>query len=277
MSLYLIGDVQGCDAALQRLLHKIDFSPSRDTLYLLGDLVNRGPDSAGVLRRLMGYGAAARCLLGNHDLNLLAVAAGLRKPHHHDTLEALLQAPDRGSLLDWLRHQPLAILEHDCLMVHAGVLPMWNAQQVIALAGEVQAELQGAAYEEFLHHMYGNEPAQWSDTLMGAERLRVIVNALTRMRFCTPDGTMEFSSKEGAGHAPPGFWPWFDAPGRHTADITVAFGHWSTLGLLNRSDLISLDTGCVWGGCLSAMRLGANAAERELIQVKCRPARAPAN
>jgi bis(5'-nucleosyl)-tetraphosphatase (symmetrical) len=275
MALYLIGDVQGCDAALHRLLDRIDFSPSRDTLYLLGDLVNRGPDSLGVLRRLVGYGPAARCLLGNHDLNLLAVARGLRKPHRHDTLDELLHAPDCAQLLQWLREQPLAILEHGCLMVHAGVLPGWTAEQTVALAGEVEAALRGADYEEFLHHMYGNEPAQWSDTLRGAERLRVIVNALTRMRFCTPDGTMEFAAKEGLDAAPPGFWPWFEVPGRHTADTLVAFGHWSTLGLMNRQNLISMDTGCVWGGCLTALRLGADTADRQVFQVKCEQARAP--
>lgn len=285
MALYLIGDVQGCDGALQRLLDKIDFSPSRDSLYLLGDLVNRGPDSLGVLRRVLGYGDAARCLLGNHDLNLLAVAQGVRQPHRHDTLMQVLQAPDRAVLLEWLRHQRLAMLEtvanRVLLMVHAGVLPGWTASKTIALAGEVEAVLRGHGWAEFLQQMYGDEPAAWSDALVGAARLRVIVNALTRLRFCTPAGTMEFATKDGSGAAPAGYLPWFDVPGRQTADVTIAFGHWSTLGVLARRDVLSLDTGCVWGGCLSALRLdGAAAAPDgrvggELIQVRCEQAQAP--
>ncbi len=217
MALYLIGDVQGCDSALGRLLDKIDFSASRDTLYLLGDLVNRGPDSAAVLRRLMGYGAAARCLLGNHDLHLLAVAHGVRPPHRKDTLDGVLQAPDRPALLDWLRQQHLALHEHGVLMVHAGVLPGWSAAQTVALAAEVQAVLRGPDLVAFLHRMYGNQPDRWHDGLRGADRLRVIVNTLTRIRFCTPDGQMEFTVKDGAVAAPPGFVPWFDVPGRRTA------------------------------------------------------------
>lgn len=278
MALYLIGDVQGCDGALQRLLDKIDFSPSRDTLYLLGDLVNRGPDSAAVLRRLMGYGTSARCLMGNHDLHLLALVHGARKPHRSDTLDDLLQAPDRAALLDWLRRQRLALLEriHDeeVLMVHAGVLPSWTATKTIALAGEVEAVLQSPALPDFLHQMYGNEPACWNDGLTGGARLRVIVNALTRLRFCSAEGQMEFATKEGAAGAPAGYLPWFDVPGRKSADVTVAFGHWSTLGWLDRSDVLALDTGCVWGGCLSAVRLGPRRAH-ELIQVKCEAAQTP--
>jgi bis(5'-nucleosyl)-tetraphosphatase (symmetrical) len=272
MALYLIGDVQGCDAALQRLLDELSFSPSRDTIYLLGDLVNRGPDSAAVLRRLMGYGASARCLLGNHDLHLLAIAHGVRAPHRSDTLAGILQAPDRPALLAWLCQQRLAMLERlggeDVLMVHAGVLPAWTASQTQALAAEVEAVLRGPALGEFLHQMYGNQPAAWDDALTGAARLRVIVNALTRLRFCTPAGQMEFDTKEGAGAAPAGFVPWFDAPARQTAGVTVAFGHWSTLGWLARPDLLALDSGCVWGGHLSAVRLGGSG-RHELIQVQC--------
>lgn len=275
MALYLIGDVQGCDAALQRLLERIGFSPSRDTLYLLGDLVNRGPESAGVLRRLRALGDAARCLLGNHDLNLLAVAAGVRKPQRQDTLTELLAAPDRDALLDWLRQQPLARQAHGVLMVHAGVLPQWSAEQTLSLAAEVQAALRGSDSAEFLRHMYGNEPAQWSDALRGIERLRVVVNALTRLRFCSGEGVMEFGTKEGAGAAPAGYWPWFEVPGRKTAGTTVAFGHWSTLGWMNREDLVSLDTGCVWGGCLSALQISADGRERVLFQVGCEAAQTP--
>jgi bis(5'-nucleosyl)-tetraphosphatase (symmetrical) len=289
MALYLIGDVQGCDSALQRLLDEISFSASRDTLYLLGDLVNRGPDSAGVLRRLMGYGASVQCVLGNHDLHLLAIAYGVRKPHRKDTLNGILGAPDRQAMLDWLRGQRMAILEnlagHEVLLVHAGVLPAWSATKTIALAAEVEAVLRSPALGEFLQQMYGDAPAFWSDTLTGAARLRVIVNALTRLRFCDADGRMEFATKEGAGATPSGYMPWFDVPGRRTAKVTVAFGHWSTLGWLNRPDVISLDTGCVWGGCLSALRMGGMAGSdnattsdtlaQELIQVKCVQAQKP--
>jgi bis(5'-nucleosyl)-tetraphosphatase (symmetrical) len=279
MALYLIGDIQGCDAPLQRLLDTLDFSPSRDTLYLLGDLVNRGPASAQVLRRLMGYGDAARCLLGNHDLHLLAAAHGIRPAHRQDTLQGILEPPDRASLLDWVCHQHLAILERlqgqEILMVHAGVLPGWSAEQTLALASEVEAVLRGPGLVAFLGQMYGNTPAQWSDDLQGADRLRVIVNALTRLRFCSADGQMEFESKEGAGGAPAGYMPWFDVPGRRTASTTVAFGHWSTLGWLDRSDVLSLDTGCVWGGCLSALKLGNTATDNQLIQVRCEQTQRP--
>ena len=277
MALYLIGDVQGCDSALQRLLDKISFSPSRDTLYLLGDLVNRGPDSAGVLRRLMSYGTSAQCLLGNHDLHLLAVAHGVRKAGRSDTLDGVLQAPDRAAMLAWLCQQRLAILEtvagQDCLMVHAGVLPQWTAAQTMGLAGEVESVLRGPALNDFLHQMYGNEPAQWRDDLAGAPRLRCIINALTRIRFCTPQGQMEFDAKGlTVDTAPTGYLPWFDAPGRKTANTIVAFGHWSTLGWLDRADLLSLDSGCVWGGALSALRLrepSGGGAPQALIQVQC--------
>ena len=268
MALYLIGDVQGCDAALGRLLSEIGFSPSRDTLYLLGDLVNRGPDSAGVLRRLMGYGAAARCLLGNHDLHLLAVASGVRPVHRNDTLQDLLAATDRDTLLDWLRHRPMAILAHGVLMVHAGVLPDWSATKTIALGEALARTLRQKDYKNTLESLFGNLPERWSDDLTGPDRLRVVVNALTRLRFCTPDGRMEFATKDGASAAPPGYVPWFDVPGRQTADVTVAFGHWSTLGLLQRENLLGLDTGCVWGGALSAIRLGSTERDRELIQVQ---------
>ena len=276
MALYLIGDVQGCDAALGRLLDTLAFSPSRDRLVLLGDLVNRGPQSLAVLRRLMALEGAAACLLGNHDLHLLAVAQGVRKPHRSDTVGDILNAPDRAALLDWLRQRPLALRERGILMVHAGVLPQWTAARTLQLAAEVEAVLRGADWALFLHQMYGNQPDQWHDGLQGAARLRVIVNALTRLRFCSADGRMEFDTKDrGADGAPAGYLPWFDVPGRATADEVVAFGHWSTLGWLTRPDLISLDTGCVWGGALSAARIGDTARQRQLIQVHCPQAQAP--
>jgi len=274
MSVYWVGDVQGCDAPLGRLLDVVDFSPSRDTLFVLGDLVNRGPASDRVLRRLMALGSSAQCVLGNHDLHLLAVAAGVTHPKRLDTLECVLQATDRSALLDWLRHQRMAIWDRGVLMVHAGVLPSWNVAQTLALAGEVEAVLRGPELGDFLQQMYGNEPAEWRDDLTGVDRLRLVVNALTRLRFCSAKGVMEFATKEGVDGAPAGFMPWFDVPGRQTAEVKVAFGHWSTLGELDRTDIWSLDTGCVWGGCLSAMSL-ENDGTYELIQVKCEQAQPP--
>jgi bis(5'-nucleosyl)-tetraphosphatase (symmetrical) len=275
MALYLIGDVQGCNAPLGRLLDKLDFSPSRDTLYLLGDLVNRGPDSLGVLRRMVHLDGAAHCLLGNHDLHLLATAHGVRKPHRSDTVDDILRAPDREALLDWLRQRPLALQVHGWLMVHAGVLPGWDAAKTMALAGEVAAVLRGDDWVTFLHEMYGDQPDHWRDDLQGTERLRVIVNALTRLRFCSAVGVMEFATKNEAAGAPPGFMPWFEVPGRRTAGTPVAFGHWSTLKRVTRTDVLPLDTGCVWGGCLTAARLLDAHGAVERISVDCPQAQAP--
>ena len=279
MALYCIGDIQGCDSALGRLLDLIGFSASRDTVYLLGDLVNRGPDSAAVLRRCMAHGDALRPLLGNHDLHLLAAAHGARKPSRRDTLASILEAPDRDALLQWLRLQPLA-RQHvyggtPLLMVHAGVLPAWTAAETLDMADEVHRVLQSADLPTFLQQMYGNTPDHWDASLTGPDRLRVIVNALTRLRFCSAQGVMDFDSTESASAAPPGLMPWFDVPGRSTADTLIAFGHWSTLGWLNRPHCLGLDTGCVWGGCLSAVRFGSSLDERELLQVRCEQAQAP--
>ena len=271
--LLLVGDVQGCRPALSRLLDAAAFSPSRDRLVVLGDLVNRGPESAAVLRLLHALGDAASCLLGNHDLHLLALAHGVRAPTRHDSVGDVLAAPDRAALLDWLRHQSLARIEAGWLCVHAGVVPQWDAAQTIALADEVHAVLRGADGATLLARMYGNEPTRWRDDLHGADRWRFVVNALTRIRFCRDDGELEFDTKEGVGAAPPGFKPWFDVRGRRTAGQPVAFGHWSTLGLIVRDDLLALDTGCVWGGQLSAVRVDGG--RRELFQVACDAARNP--
>jgi bis(5'-nucleosyl)-tetraphosphatase (symmetrical) len=269
MAHYLIGDVQGCDAALGRLLLHIDFSASRDRLFLLGDLVNRGPESLATLRRLRDLGDSAQCLLGNHDLHLLAVSQGLRTAGRNDTLAEVLQASDAAALLDWLRHQHLALLHEGCLMVHAGVLPSWTAQQTLDLAGEVQTHLRSPDWREFLTHLFGNEPKRWDDDLSGWDRLRVIVNALTRLRLCQSDGTMEFKHKTGLEDLPEGYWPWFAVPGRRTEGLTVAFGHWSTLGQTGRSDALALDSACVWGGCLTALKWSADPRERAYLQVPC--------
>jgi bis(5'-nucleosyl)-tetraphosphatase (symmetrical) len=269
MALYLIGDVQGCDRELGQLLELLAFSPSRDRLVVLGDLVNRGPDSAAVLRRLATLDTAVTCLLGNHDLHLLAVAAGVRPLRRGDTVQDVLQAGDRDALLGWLRQQRLAWFEQDCLMVHAGVPPGWTVEQTLGLAAEVEAVLRSPQCDDWLPQMYGDRPHAWRDNLAGADRLRVVVNALTRMRFCTDAGRMEFDGKGGPDTAPVGYLPWFEHAHRKTASTRVAFGHWSTLGLLDRPNLICLDTGCAWGGQLSAMRLGPGAMQRELIQVPC--------
>lgn len=279
MSLYCIGDIQGCDGALERLLSTIDFSPSRDTVYLLGDLVNRGPQSADALRRCMRHEGSIRVLLGNHDLHLLAAAHGRRKSSRRDTLRDVLDAPDAAAMLSWLRHQPLAqphaLAGETLLMVHAGVHPQWSAADTLRYAHEVEQVLQGDTLSDFLQAMYGNEPDQWSESLAGLPRLRVITNVLTRMRFCTADGRMDFDSTDSADAAPPGLMPWFDVPGRRTEKTLIAFGHWSTLGLQNRPTLLALDTGCVWGGCLTAVRFGASLHEREMISVHCEQAQAP--
>ena len=270
---YLMGDVQGCCDALERLLAKLDFSPSRDHLHVLGDLVNRGPQSLATLRRLRGLGDAATCLLGNHDLHLLAVAHGVRPQHKSDTLSDILEAPDREEWLDWLRQRRMAVYEHGWLMVHAGVVPQWDRATTLQLAGELEQQLRGPDLGAFLRVMYGNDPARWNDQLAGHARLRFAVNVLTRIRFVHAAGTLDLKSKEGAGGAPPGCVAWFDAPDRRTADTPIAFGHWSTLGLVNRPELLALDTGCVWGGQLTAVRIDGG--RREVIQVECEQAQRP--
>lgn len=275
MALYLIGDLQGCYTPFQTLLAQVGFSPSRDHVVCLGDLVNRGPDSLEVVRQLMAWEGSAEAILGNHDLHLLAVAQGVRKTHRHDTVQALLDAPDRNAMLRWLHQRPLALERRGWLLVHAGVLPQWTAAQTLALAQEVSDVLSSAQGPDWLHHMYGNQPDHWRSDWPLHDRLRVIVNALTRLRFCTAQGVMEFDTKDSAAHAPHGFMPWFDVPDRHTAHTPIAFGHWSTLGLLQRPQLLALDTGCVWGGCLSAAQIGPTGDVQALIQVPCPQALAP--
>lgn len=271
MAIYLIGDIQGCCDPLDQLLEKIQFDPARDHLWVAGDLVNRGHHSLRTLRRLHGLKEAVTIVLGNHDLHLLAVAEGAIRPGKHDTLDEILQAPDRATLLHWLRQQRLAYFAHNVLLVHAGVLPQWDVPTILRLAGEVEATLRGENYQYFLENMYGDHSNHWDESLQGMARLRTITNALTRLRVCTQEGTMEFDTKYGAETAPPGFMPWFEIPHRATRDIRVAFGHWSTLGLRIEENLIALDTGCVWGGQLTALRLEDNA----VFQVTCAAAQAP--
>ena len=268
-----IGDVQGCDEALGRLLAEAGASPSRDRLVLLGDLVNRGPQSLAVLKRVAAWGDAAVRLLGNHDLHLLAVAHGARGLQRGDTLADILEAPDAAHWIDWLRHGRLAAQEAGWLCVHAGLLPGWTTGRALELAAQVEAMLRSSALPGFLPHMYGNTPARWDDALAGDDRHRLVINAFTRLRFCTADGTMDFKLKEGAGAAPPGLMPWFEVPGRASAGERIAFGHWSTLGLRVQPRLLALDTGCVWGGALSAARVDGDAVE--ILQVPCAQARQP--
>lgn len=265
MNSFVIGDIQGCCDQLEQLLQLIFAVDADARILFTGDLVNRGPKSLETLRLVKNMGARADTVLGNHDLHLLAVAHGIRPAHRNDTLNDILQAPDRKELLNWLRHRPLAIFEQDHLLVHAGIFPQWTVDQTIALAKEVQDILCGPDWLDFLTQMYGNTPDQWSDKLQGVERWRCIINGLTRMRFCSVDGVMDFASKEGMQGAPEGFLPWFDVIGRKSEDSTIVFGHWSTLGLLLKPNLISLDTGCVWGGKLTAISLS----DRSLIQIAC--------
>lgn len=268
MARYVVGDLQGCGEELQALLAEVAFDTERDVLYPVGDLVNRGPESLEVLRWAYRNRACVKPVLGNHDLHLIAVHAGCAKLKKGDTLAALLEAPDAEALIGWLRSQPLVRRDGRYLMVHAGLLPAWDAEQALALSGEVEAALQSARYAEFLAEMYGNQPDRWRKGLTGWDRLRVIVNACTRMRVLDGD-RLEMKFKGELQDVPPPATAWFDAPGRRSGDAVVVCGHWSALGLLRRPDLIALDTGCVWGGALSAVSLD----DGKLFQVPSRQPR----
>ncbi len=270
MAIYAVGDVQGCHTELVQLLEKIRFDASHDQLWLVGDLVNRGPDSLAVLRLVKSLGDSAITVLGNHDLHLLAVAEGLAALHPSDTLAGVLRAPDRDELMFWLRHQKLLYTKNNVVLVHAGLLPSWTVTQAMRLASEAEQALQGNEYVDLLAQMYGNQPNCWRDDLLGYDRLRVIINAFTRLRICTNSGEMEFKFKGETKDIPHSYRPWFDVPQRANADATIIFGHWSALGLLCQEKIIALDTGCLWGGALTAIRLE----DREIFQVMC--ANAPA-
>lgn len=262
--LFAIGDIQGCDAALEQLLDRL---PANAHILCLGDLVNRGPDSLAVLRRLKAMGNRAKIILGNHDIHLMARVHHIRKAGSRDTLEPILHAPDCWELIDWLRHQPLVRFEEGILCVHAGVLPQWTLEQTLALAKEVEQQLQSDHYVDFLANAFGNQPNTWDPNLSDNHRLRFIINTFTRLRLCTAEGTIDFTSKDGLHPPSPSYLPWFEHSDRQTQNTPIAFGHWSTLGLINRPHLIGLDTGCVWGGPLSAMRLTPTLEQRLLIQV----------
>jgi bis(5'-nucleosyl)-tetraphosphatase (symmetrical) len=274
MSVYAVGDVQGCYDELARLLDKLNPVAGRDEVWFVGDLVNRGPRSLDVLRLVADLGRIAVVTLGNHDLHLLALALAGDVPVAGDDLRAVLEAPDADRLIGWLRQRPLAHYRPDLntLMVHAGVPPQWDPLQTVKLAREVERSLQGPEGPEFLAAMYGQQPDQWSAGLRGMDRLRFITNCLTRIRLCTPDGRLDLSAKVSPEDAPEGLVAWFAAPGRATASVRVVFGHWSTLGLLQRKNLLGLDTGCVWGGALTAARLNG---PTRVVSVKSKGYRKP--
>lgn len=261
MATYAIGDIQGCDSALGRLLRLVAFDPARDRLWLVGDLVNRGPASLAVLRRVKALGDAAVVVLGNHELHLLAVGAGLFPPYPKDTFHDVLTAPDREELLAWLRRRPLLHREGDHVLLHAGLLPQWSVDRAAELAREVERVLRGNDYRDFLRGLYAvwlrgdRAPARWEDSLTGQARWSLVVNALTKLRICSADGKVTFSFKGPPEEAPPGFLPWFDVPGRKHEDATVVFGHWAALGLQIRERALALDSGCVYGRKLTAVRL----------------------
>ena len=260
MATYAIGDVQGCYDELEELLGTFAFDRKKDRLWFVGDLVNRGPKSLEVLRFVRGLGARAVAVLGNHDLHLITQHEGFERRRKDDTFDDVLSAADGPELVRWLRRRPMMHVEGAYAMVHAGLVPQWSVRKAARLAGEVEAALRGRGYRSFLAHMYGSRPVKWSERLDGWDRLRVIVNAMTRMRFCTARGEMDFRTK--GARAPRGYKPWF----RFRDDReTVVFGHWSTLGLKLGPRLAALDSGCVWGGRLSALRLE----DRKVFQVAC--------
>ncbi|NDU91970.1 MAG: symmetrical bis(5'-nucleosyl)-tetraphosphatase [Ferrovum sp.] len=265
MSTYAIGDLQGCFTSLELLLAKLPIDWNHDHLWFVGDLVNRGPQSLETLRFVKSLGSRALTVLGNHDLHLLCVAEGFARHHEGDTLQPILDADDCDALLDWLRHRPLMHRENGFALVHAGLLPQWTVSQASSLAREVEAALQMPDYREFLKVMYGNRPHQWSDELTGMDRLRVITNAMTRLRLCTAGGVMEFTHKGEPKDLPQGYLPWYDVPGRQSRGDKLIFGHWSALGLRLDSNVLALDTGCLWGGQLTAVRLE----DQALFQVSC--------
>ena len=246
---YVIGDVQGCAEPLARLLAQI---PAHADVWFCGDLINRGPDNLGVLRQVQALGSRARVILGNHDIHLLGVAAGVRAPGRSDTLDDILLSPDCEGCLNWLRQWPLAHFEHGILMVHAGVMPQWSLKQVLQYSDEAHTLLASNGYIEHLKTLFGSSPNYWKNSLRGAERTRAIINAFTRMRVCAPDGAMDFQFKGEIGDVPDGLLPWFRLPQRKTADQAIVFGHWSALGLHCENNTICLDTGCVWGQKLTA-------------------------
>lgn len=265
MATYAIGDLQGCFTPFMALLRQIEFNPGRDTLWLTGDLVNRGPESLQALRWVFEHQDCVQTVLGNHDLHLLAVSEGYGKVHADDTIEAVLNAGDAKVLLEWLRCQPLMVYEQGFAMVHAGLLPEWSIKKALRLAEEVEDELAGKHHRTFFSKLYGNKPARWQDDLKGMDRLRLIVNVMTRMRFITRDGELDLAYKGELEGAPDYLVPWFEAAGRRSVDTPIVCGHWSALGLMLSEDVLAIDSGCLWGGSLTAVRLE----DREVFSLPC--------
>ena len=265
MATYAIGDIQGSYHAFMALLSRLEFNPKQDKLWLVGDLINRGSGSLEVLRWCYQHQDSIKTVLGNHDLHALAVAYGIKPAHKGDTLQAIIDAPDQLELLTWLRYQPLLLAENNYVMVHAGLLPQWTLAQALALASEVEAALQGENHLDFFANMYGSLPNSWREDLTGMDRLRIITNAMTRMRICTASGEMEFAFKGELPDIPAGYMPWFDVPARQSSDATIICGHWSALGLKKRANIIALDTGCLWGGQLTAFCLET----KQITQIDC--------
>jgi bis(5'-nucleosyl)-tetraphosphatase (symmetrical) len=271
MATYAIGDIQGCFNSFQDLLKLIQFNQENDRLWFVGDIVNRGAGSLSILKWVYEHQDSVVMVLGNHDLHTLVLSEGYVRAHPSDTLDELLESKEAPRLLNWLRHQPLVHYDHELLMVHAGLLPSWSISQAISLANEVESALRGNDYCKFLESMYGNQPTSWSDSLTGWDRLRVITNAITRLRLCTNEGVMEFKYKGELDQIPSPFVPWFQAENRESASTTIVFGHWSAVGLYRENNVIALDTGCLWGGQLTAMRIE----DRRFFQVPCRIEDAP--
>lgn len=257
MAVYAIGDIQGCLDPLRQLLDRLKFDPSHDQLWLTGDLVNRGPDSVGVLRLARELDGAAVTVLGNHDIHMLAVARGYARLKRTDSIKQVIEAPDADELLEWLRRQPLLYeaSELNTIMTHAGIWPAWSLPQARRLAAEAEAALSGDQFDALMANLYGDEPNHWDESLTGWDRIRFIINAFTRMRFCAPNGDLLLDFKGAPADAPPGYIPWFRVPGRLRSDTRIVFGHWSTLGYVHEDEVVALDTGCLWGGALTAVRL----------------------
>jgi bis(5'-nucleosyl)-tetraphosphatase (symmetrical) len=273
VAVYAVGDIQGCYDELRELLDHLHFDPASDRLWLVGDLVNRGPKSLETLRFVRDLGPAAVTVLGNHDLHLIAASHGRHLGRGGHTLDAVLSAPDRDELVDWLRRQPL--LHHDEMlgftMVHAGLPPQWDLELAQRCAREVEDALRGPRLGEFIEHMYGNKPNRWSEDLRGWDRLRYSVNCLTRLRYCDATGRLDFKAKGTPGRQPEGLYPWFELP-RASSGLRIVFGHWSTLGPRDDPGVYPLDTGCLWGGAMTALRLGR---EPCWFSMKCRGQRKP--
>ena len=276
MTVYAVGDVQGCLDELRTLLEQVGFDRGRDALWCVGDLVNRGPRSLETLRFFRDLGERAVCTLGNHDITLLALAAGAPARSDHQ-LHAVLDAPDRDELIEWLRHRP--VLHHDpelgYAMVHAGLLPPWSLRRALELAGELEAFLRGGAWARELHLLYGPKPRRWRESLAGHKRLRFLLNAFTRMRYLDAEGRLELDCKRAPGRQPDGLRPWFEAPERRARDTRIVFGHWSTLGYHAGANVWGIDTGCVWGGGLTALRL--DPAAPKMFRVPCQQRRRPSS